>query len=217
MTEINAISPIAVADVRYVRLRGISPQTDQVFSETASNALPESSRILAAGLAERIPRSAAREISGILRSVRGIAGEAAELGQAFTVREQLQLRVAEQLSDLDSFFQTLPQETLDLITAVFQNRFQSGLIDTGQDAPGSDSDFFGGLISSPIEIFSGIDVSTEAGVLSALGLSDTALELLNPANANAILTNDALLTIYAVSPLFGLAGYLPRELFDPVE
>lgn len=186
--------------------------------ETTKNIAAEflrqaSSRFVDTGLLNQLPKGLVTETTHILRRINNRALEAAELGQLFSNRQALQDSITEDLADLKTALDQYSQDDLKLFTALFQNQLVVGPVNNNTNQNSFNSDFF---LNGTVENFSKnlfrIDVTSDAGILAALNLTDSIINIFSPSNSSPRLLESLLSNLTDYS--FNISG-INRVRRDP--
>lgn len=106
------------------------------------------------------------------------------MGQLFSNRQALQDSITEDISDLKTTLDKFSQDDLKLFTALYQNQLVVGSVNINANQNSFNSGFFlnGTVENFPKNLFR-IDVTSEAGILAALNLTDSIINIFSPRNS----------------------------------
>jgi len=180
-----SINPINFLPQSSFRLQN---KPDKSVPETTKNIAAEflkqaSLRSVDTGRFNQLPEGPVTETTHILRKISHRALEAAELGQLFSNRQTLQDSITEDISDLKTALNKFSQDDLKLFTTLIQNQLVVGTVNMNQNNFNSDFFLNGTVENFPKNLFR-IDVTSEAGILAALNLTESIINIFPPINSS---------------------------------
>ena len=135
-----------------------------------------------------MPQDQIHEVTDVFRSINILANQALEPGQNFENRENLQIKVEEDISELRSILDGFRQDDLTLFIAIFQNQIPGVFIDSGSTSNDSAFDLsFNGITDNSLESLLSINVLSEFGALTTLDLTGNIIDKFTGNNNSNIL------------------------------
>ncbi len=179
MEPISSINPLTILNSQIHRNQIL---TEPAISISDSHAQTEQESLTSfrAGLVGQLSQNTARNVGNIFRSINLLANQSLELGTGFLTRERFQIEVSNDLSNLRSIFDDLPQEELTLFTTLFQNRLPDSILNTGSSNENIFSSLnLNGFSNDALDSLFQLDVTSEQESLLTLGLTNTLIDILS--------------------------------------